>query len=91
VKLLDTLDGIVFNVRKGNFIHDIQHYLLRQEINVRKWFNFRKGGIFVDVGAYIGAYTLRAAKHGSIVSLLSQTLIRLRSYHLTFLIINSIM
>jgi len=61
------VNGIVFNVRKGNFIHDIQHYLLRQEINVRKWFNFRKGGIFVDVGAYIGAYTLRAAKHGSIV------------------------
>ena len=61
------VNGIIFNVRKENFIHDIQHYLLRQEINVRKWFNFRKGGIFIDVGAYIGAYTLRAAKHGSIV------------------------
>ncbi|AKA74679.1 hypothetical protein SULI_13005 [Saccharolobus solfataricus] len=36
------IDGIIFNVRKHNFIHDIQHYLLRQEINIRKWFSFKE-------------------------------------------------
>lgn len=61
------IDGITFNVRKNNFIHDIHHYLLRQEINVRKWFTFKEGDVFVDVGAYIGAYTLRAAKSRCIV------------------------
>ncbi|ARM77136.1 hypothetical protein B6F84_08945 [Acidianus manzaensis] len=32
-------------------------------MNVRKWFSFEEGEVFVDVGAYIGAYTLRAAKN----------------------------
>ena len=36
------IDGIIFNVRKSNFIYDIHHYLLRNEINVRKWFSFKK-------------------------------------------------
>lgn len=60
-------NDMIFNVRKKNFIHDVQHYLLRHELNVRDWFSFQKGEVFVDVGAYIGAYTLRAAKSGCTV------------------------
>ena len=60
-------NDILFNVRRSSFIHDIQHYLLRQEPNIRNWFDFQRGEVFVDVGAYIGAYTLRAAKNGCVV------------------------
>ena len=61
------IDGIIFNVRKHNLTGDIGQYLLWQEPNVRKWFSFQKGEVFVDVGAYLGAYTLRAAKRGCTV------------------------
>jgi len=56
-------DGLIFNLRKKNLLHDINFSTMNvvDSGKVRSWFNFR--GVFVDVGAYIGSYTLRAAKY----------------------------
>jgi len=56
-------NSLILNVRKKNLMTDLSVLLgfnLDNE-KVRSWFNFR--GVFVDVGAYIGSYTLRAAKY----------------------------
>jgi len=55
-------DGLIFNLRKKNLLPDINFSTMNvvDSDKVRSLFNFR--GVFVDVGAYIGSYTLRAAR-----------------------------
>ncbi|MEJ2779535.1 hypothetical protein WIW89_01140 [Stygiolobus sp. CP850M] len=38
--------------------------LLNRENTIKEWFQFNPKETFVDVGAYIGSYSLRAAKVG---------------------------
>ncbi|WP_338598523.1 FkbM family methyltransferase [Sulfolobus tengchongensis] len=58
-------NDIYWFVRKENLIHDIWIILLYNEPEVSKWITFKKNMIFVDVGAYIGSYTIRAGKKGA--------------------------
>lgn len=58
-------DGMYWYVRKENLVHDIWIILLHNEPEVRKWISFEKDMIFVDVGAYIGSYTIRAGIRGA--------------------------
>ncbi|QGA54105.1 FkbM family methyltransferase [Sulfolobus sp. E5-1-F] len=58
-------DDMYWYVRKENLIHDIWMILLHNEPEVRNWISFEKGMVFVDVGAYIGSYTIRAGKRGA--------------------------
>ncbi|QXJ29302.1 hypothetical protein J5U23_02171 [Saccharolobus shibatae B12] len=58
-------EDMYWYVRKENLIHDIWMILLHNEPEVRKWISFEKGMIFVDIGAYIGSYTIRAGKRGA--------------------------
>jgi FkbM family methyltransferase len=60
-------DGIVWNVRRTNIMLDLSMILLRHEATIKHWFVFKRDGVFVDAGAYLGSYSLRAAKSGSIV------------------------
>jgi FkbM family methyltransferase len=58
--LLVRLDGMTVVARPGT--GDLGLLALTQELRVATWFDLRPDDVFVDVGAHIGPYTLRAAK-----------------------------
>jgi len=57
-------EDIIWNIRKHNLILDLSMVLLNHENTIKEWFQFNPKETFVDVGAYIGSYSLRAAKVG---------------------------
>ncbi len=60
-------DGMIWNLRYSMLDYDLGILLGTHEYCILKWVNFKDIGTFVDAGAYIGTYTLRAAKYGAIV------------------------
>lgn len=60
-------EGMIWNLRYSMLYYDLGILLGTHEYCVLKWVNFKDIGTFVDAGAYIGTYTLRAAKYGAIV------------------------
>jgi len=66
---IETISAKVFN-EKTSFFSEIY---MTSETFVNALFNVQQGGIFIDVGAYLGIYTIRASKmvgaNGKVISI----------------------
>ncbi|BCU69709.1 FkbM family methyltransferase [Stygiolobus caldivivus] len=60
-------NGMVWNLRYSMLDYDLGILLGTHEYSVLRWINFKDLKTFVDAGAYIGTYTLRAGKAGAYV------------------------
>ncbi|MCH4816146.1 MAG: FkbM family methyltransferase [Saccharolobus sp.] len=59
-------NGLVWNLRYSMFDFDLGIVVGSHEKEVLKWVNFNEIETFIDAGAYIGTYTLRAALNGKV-------------------------
>ncbi|ARM74637.1 FkbM family methyltransferase [Acidianus manzaensis] len=58
-------NNIIWNLRYSMLDFDLGIIMGTHELEIIKWVDFRTLRTFVDVGAYIGTYTLRAAYYGA--------------------------
>ena len=59
-------NGLLWIVRPEAYSNDALP-LSKHEADLLRFFQFRKEGVFLDIGAHVGSYTLRAARSGMIV------------------------
>ncbi len=60
-------EGMIWNLRYSMLDYDLGILLGTHEYNVLKWIDFKNLRHFLDAGAYIGTYTLRAARYCDVV------------------------
>jgi hypothetical protein len=58
--IVKTWDGFLFMVRAGT--PDLYTVAVAERYELEKWFKPLAKGVVVDVGSYIGTYTVRALK-----------------------------
>ena len=63
--IVKTWDGFLFMVRAGT--PDLYTVAVAERYELEKWFKPLAKGVVVDVGAYIGTYTVRALKTADLV------------------------
>lgn len=64
-KIVKTRDGFLFFVRARS--PDLYATAIAERYELEKWFKLLAKGVVVDVGAYIGTYTVRACKSADLV------------------------
>jgi len=63
--IVKTWDGFMFFVRPKS--PDLYAIAVAERMEIQKWFKPLARGVVVDVGAYIGTYTVRACKQADLV------------------------